>query len=626
MIAMLKSWWHNQRLATKHAVILLAAMFTVIPAIYFSVQHMGQAAFLDIEAKTVEAQSKRAKHALKVFEDGLLKSLSDYSNWDDSLAYIANPSVKFEESTLNPLTFKSMGVDYVTYVRFDGKVVFQRAVDISNEKILIEEGKNLGVITSKGAFFEAAKKKDGHVAYVSTPRGVYILYSMWVKNSAGEGNPIGFMVMGNLLHASALSDALQSDVKLERKVEPALAGLFNAKTSAIVTETQPGLIKTHIGIFGADASLLGKASFETPRSLMIAGKQALLFVAVSLAAGMLVLVWFLVWGVRKISVGRLQRLEELVRHYEDGARAKTNDLQGRDEIASLNRAFDDLATQLREASEELSKRAYLQGKADSAAGMLHNVRNALAPIRVMQEKWLREDTLPYRANMQKAAEELLNDDLDPARRADLERFLMTAARKLALSHAGRVVELEESRGSINQIAEILSSYNFDTSGDEVGDMIDTRSVIDASRKNLDALEGIQVQFDIANDLPAVRGNRVHLSQVIDNILVNAREAMIAQDIERPTMVVFTKSASDGTIEFHFRDNGDGIAAENLNNAFQRGYSTREHKAGGLGLHWSANVMRAMGGAIRLESEGKGLGATAILTLQPVVSEEQQLAA
>ncbi|MDH2375550.1 ATP-binding protein, partial [Cobetia sp. 3AK] len=49
--------------------------------------------------------------------------------------------------------------------------------------------------------------------------------------------------------------------------------------------------------------------------------------------------------------------------------------------------------------------------------------------------------------------------------------------------------------------------------------------------------------------------------------------------------------------------------------FQRGFSTRKNRSGGLGLHWCATSMMAMGGALRLESEGWGKGARAVLTLQ-----------
>ena len=48
--------------------------------------------------------------------------------------------------------------------------------------------------------------------------------------------------------------------------------------------------------------------------------------------------------------------------------------------------------------------------------------------------------------------------------------------------------------------------------------------------------------------------------------------------------------------------------------FRRGVSTRNRATGGLGLHWCANAVKVMGGSIRAESDGPGLGATIILEL------------
>jgi sensor histidine kinase regulating citrate/malate metabolism len=80
------------------------------------------------------------------------------------------------------------------------------------------------------------------------------------------------------------------------------------------------------------------------------------------------------------------------------------------------------------------------------------------------------------------------------------------------------------------------------------------------------------------------------------------------------------------IEVLITDSGEGFDPEVGRELFQRGFSTRAHKSGGLGLHWCANSMVAMEGALRLESEGRGRGATAILTLRAADGEARALAA
>src|SRR3712207_8674596 len=60
------------------------------------------------------------------------------------------------------------------------------------------------------------------------------------------------------------------------------------------------------------------------------------------------------------------------------------------------------------------------------------------------------------------------------------------------------------------------------------------------------------------------------------------------------------------------DNGEGVSPEILPKLFERDFSTRKEKKGGLGLHWCANSAAAMQGSLKVLSDGVGKGATAIL--------------
>ena len=93
-------------------------------------------------------------------------------------------------------------------------------------------------------------------------------------------------------------------------------------------------------------------------------------------------------------------------------------------------------------------------------------------------------------------------------------------------------------------------------------------------------------------------------------------------------ITVTIDEADGNACIAIRDDGEGFAADRAPTLFQRGFSTRKHKSGGLGLHWCANSMGAMQGALKLESEGPGRGAVAILTLAraPAAAATRDLAA
>src|SRR5690606_15959020 len=62
-----------------------------------------------------------------------------------------------------------------------------------------------------------------------------------------------------------------------------------------------------------------------------------------------------------------------------------------------------------------------------------------------------------------------------------------------------------------------------------------------------------------------------------------------------------------------KDNGMGIAPENLPRIFSHGFTTKRD-GHGFGMHSCANAARALGRDIQVESEGEGLGATVRLRL------------
>ena len=62
------------------------------------------------------------------------------------------------------------------------------------------------------------------------------------------------------------------------------------------------------------------------------------------------------------------------------------------------------------------------------------------------------------------------------------------------------------------------------------------------------------------------------------------------------------------VHIRLRDTGPGIAVDDREHLFERGFTTKEAGHSGIGLHWCANALNAIGGRIHVESGGKGKGA------------------
>jgi signal transduction histidine kinase len=110
-----------------------------------------------------------------------------------------------------------------------------------------------------------------------------------------------------------------------------------------------------------------------------------------------------------------------------------------------------------------------------------------------------------------------------------------------------------------------------------------------------------VKKDCASDLPVLLMQRGHLSEILVNLLQNAREAIVGKG----RIHISAQADSDQSVVITIADDGPGIAKTKLDKIFQPYYTTKE-KGTGLGLSIVKHNVELYGGTVRVESElGKG---------------------
>jgi anti-sigma regulatory factor (Ser/Thr protein kinase) len=119
--------------------------------------------------------------------------------------------------------------------------------------------------------------------------------------------------------------------------------------------------------------------------------------------------------------------------------------------------------------------------------------------------------------------------------------------------------------------------------------------------------GIQVERRYAAHLPPLLMQQQHLSQILVNILQNAREALNGKG----KVMVAVIYRGDESVEIAISDNGPGISPDKVEKVFEQYYSTKE-KGTGLGLAIVKHNVELYAGKVRAESE-LGKGARFILT-------------
>jgi C4-dicarboxylate-specific signal transduction histidine kinase len=124
--------------------------------------------------------------------------------------------------------------------------------------------------------------------------------------------------------------------------------------------------------------------------------------------------------------------------------------------------------------------------------------------------------------------------------------------------------------------------------------------------------GVVVAVELDGALPAVRGDRVGIEQVLLNLVINGMDAMEDAPSGTRLLTVRTERNGAGTVGVSVIDTGHGIPATLLPRLFDSFVTTRMDGMG-LGLSISRSILEAHGGSIRA-ANNTDRGATIHFTL------------
>lgn len=117
--------------------------------------------------------------------------------------------------------------------------------------------------------------------------------------------------------------------------------------------------------------------------------------------------------------------------------------------------------------------------------------------------------------------------------------------------------------------------------------------------------GINYNIDIKSDRE-IFGYPTEFSQVILNLLANAKDVLVEKNIKNPKIELTIDSKGINSI-IEVKDNAGGIKEENLENIFDPYFSTKSAAKGtGLGLYISKLIIeRNMGGELSVHNDEEG---------------------
>jgi len=179
---------------------------------------------------------------------------------------------------------------------------------------------------------------------------------------------------------------------------------------------------------------------------------------------------------------------------------------------------------------------------------------------------------------------------------------------LLLNDVSRLTRTVDNLLTISKVADVKRFYTFEP--------VDPSAILEEalSRFHLQLQEqGFEVALDLPGRLPMIRGDRMAILQVFENLLDNA-----IRYSNGTKYLGISASVNEKQIHFRVADKGRGIPADEMPRVFEKFFRGRDVSTAGsgLGLAIAHRILKDHGGAINLHSVvGAGTIAEVVLPLE-----------
>ena len=290
-------------------------------------------------------------------------------------------------------------------------------------------------------------------------------------------------------------------------------------------------------------------------------------------------------------------------------------VQSQDEVGELAQSFNEMSNRLQVAQAEIT--AWARTLEDRVAEKTRELKQA-------HQRMLHVEKMATIGKMAAVVAHEINNPL-----SGILTYSKLVKRWIG-KNAASAPRQEEMQGSLDLIASeskrcgelVKNLLSFSRVSPMNLAWCDLNQVIDRCVRLVDhkmEMAGIQLNLDLAADLPMAHCDPAQIEQVVLAMVINAIDAMPQEG----NLWISTRVTADSAIELVIRDDGIGIPAEHLPHIFEPFYTTKESGGSGLGLAISQNIVERHGGHIEVNSvAGQG---TTFKILLPVDSQSPTVA-
>jgi two-component system NtrC family sensor kinase len=617
--------------------IAVAALSLAVGAAQYLVQRaVIEPSFASLEHDAAVTDMDRVESAISRDMEHVQTMSTDWGDWDETYRFMEDRREDFIAQSIMNDALKNLRVDAIAFVDLTGKFIWARALRSGSLEPLPINFISRGALPEHSVWSDALRSATKASAYVQTDRGLMLVAIAPILNGNHQGPSRGSVLLGRLL----------TDQEIARIGEQAHADVYQVHSSnggASLAQVIPGLAPSATEAFQVNDSELTSyrvlmanntpltiLKLNTPHTITERGKTAMRtslgLMLVGVVIGLLVLLLLLHWIVVR-PLGRLVRQTRLIGSADEPTSAI--EVRSRDELGELALEFNEMVERLAQMRKLLVDRSFSAGIAENASGILHNLGNAITPLGAKVHA-LRDrlKTAPA-ADMALVMDEL-KGTVDPSRRADLNLFLQMTAQEFTEILALAEGDSEDILRYTRDLQSILLEQSLHSNAPKVLEVVKLADLIEQGAELVapELRSHLILEMDPSlAEVGPVRLARTVMRQIVQNLIVNAAQALPPSGSGRLRISAKIVETGDRSmVELIFADDGAGISPENLKNIFVKHFSTKSKVTNaGIGLHWCANSLNALGGALRVDSLGLNLGATFTISI-PLDQPEAQRAA
>ncbi|MGC2739600.1 MAG: ATP-binding protein, partial [Candidatus Acidiferrales bacterium] len=348
-----------------------------------------------------------------------------------------------------------------------------------------------------------------------------------------------------------IANPVPQTARIDWSIDPANSEMFHA-----------------LPLLGRSNELLGVLFVGTSQRTVVTLERRIRWLALGvIAVGLLFGLMLSWWGAARVT-RPVQKLAEGAHEVAQGNWSARVDVRGHDEISQLAKSFNQMTEQLVEQRERLVQAERVAAWREVARRLAHELKNPLFPLQTTVE------------NLQKAREQN-NGQFDEVFRE---------------STGILITEIENLKTIVGRFSDFAKMPQPELGTVNLNEIV--RNVVKLFEGQFSAVgrPAITPELHLEEDLPTIQADATLLHRALENLVLNAMDAMPAGGV-----LMLRTQHTPTEVSLEVSDTGTGLTPEETERLFTPYYTTKQHGTG-LGLAIVQAVIADHGGRISIESE------------------------